>query len=159
MKRLIILLCALTSLVCLGFAQGDHPLIEDWCVCVADYTCDDMGTCQNASCSSTDFMVPANGTYLFSAGTECSSGGSCKHCVVCAWISYSGGTMLGCDNMDSCHTICYPSCPPIYLHPNTTYTLHVCKIPCSGSSCSDCNERCRAVACVKNWSGAQCPNP
>ncbi len=160
MKRLIFLAIWLMGWAGWVFAQGEGPLISDWCVCVADITCEDVDGCLDAAnCSSTTFTVVDDAPYVFTASTECSGGGSCKNCRVCAVITYSQGSYPVCENGTNCNSNCNPPCNQVWLHPGITYTLKVCKLPCGEHSCSDCGANCRAVACIKNWSGAKCPNP
>lgn len=166
MKRLILLAIWLVGLASVAVAQSGGPDIADWCICLADNSCDDASSCgQATTCATTTFTVPANGTYLVSGSTECSAGGSCKHCRVCVRISYNQGNFPWCDNGDAttgnCESSCLASCSSVVLHPDITYTLTVCKLPClrGGYFCTDCGANCRAVGCVKNWSGAKCSDP
>ncbi len=159
MKRLIFLAILLVGSAGWAFAQGGDPDASDWCVCVADNTCDDTGTCGTASsCSSTTFTVPDDAQYILIASTECGAGGDCHHCRACVLITYDQGSFPWCDTGGDCETVCALRCT-YFLHPNITYTLTVCKLPCPESSCTDCGATCRAVACIKNRDQAKCPNP
>jgi hypothetical protein len=161
MKQLIVLACVLESATGVAFAQGDGPLINDWCVCLADNSCDDVANCAQATnCAKTTFTVAANGTYRVGARAECNST-SCHQCRACVLITTDQGSYPFCQNPDDCSSDCTPSCNSIYMHAGIEYTMTVCLLPCQsgGYSCADCGAGCRAVGCVMNWDGAKCPNP
>ncbi len=135
-----------TIIICLALFTGAQAQCV---VCLEDNTCIESALCDGADCSSTTFTVPTSGNYTLVVVTVCESGYNCFDCYGCATVfKQTGYVSQGAAQTHYCFEEDCSDQTAFNLVPNTTYELYVCKARCTGQTCDDCPEECKAKACV-----------
>lgn len=142
----------LAVFLCLGITSKIWACSE--CLCFVDDTCtnEECGVIPDGDCSRTVFSPVCSGNYAFSTMTICNGSSKCHDCESCANLFELNGTTE--TFVANCHTShcgqqdCEFVCPTVALIQNKSYVMYVCKIPCVGSTCTQCADDCKAYACL-----------
>jgi hypothetical protein len=154
------IITCLTALTLVGIwmpdrtqAQGSGPLASIIAQASTNTCC--TGPCGTVclGCASTTFVAPFSGDATIKYDISCAGGADCRNCLGCVWLEDKNGPIPGnnCHSSHACGTgTCTVDCSanPVQLTGGVTYTLRVCKLPCTTSDCDHCTSACTLTASV-----------